>query len=65
VCETHTPTLAALAERANERERTGTRPLSHFERRPGLWGEHVDKKTGEVKGENMLGKMLERKRTTL
>jgi len=38
---------------------TGDRPLHHFERRPGFWGTHVSSATGERKGDNMLGRMLE------
>lgn len=38
---------------------TGSRPLHHFERRPGYWGCQVRRETGELIGQNTLGRMLE------
>ena len=44
---------------------TGNRPLHHFERQPGLWGCNTDKKTGQRRGQNLLGRMLEQIRTKI
>lgn len=44
-------------------QKTGSRPLHHFERRPGLWGMHTNKITGEVKGSNLMGALLEKIRS--
>ncbi len=46
--------------------RTLTRPLHHYERRPGVWGCHTNHETGGLKkGGNALGRILEEIRSDL
>ena len=45
--------------------RTGDRPLHHFGRRPGFWDMHINKETGLQRGDNTLGKMVQKIRDRL